>query len=68
MKIAVTADITKDQDVFQKAIPAVMQPMIEQYRKYPSNYYIFGMGNKPGPKMLGVNNLYNRQMQQLSSI
>lgn len=51
-KLCVGADIAKDDDEMMKAIPMPMRPLMDQYRNYPGDYYIFSKGGKPGPELL----------------
>lgn len=59
------SDITKDDDEVRKMIPLPMRPMIEKYREYPRNWFIFSHNGQPGERMLSVNNLATRHRKIL---
>lgn len=58
--VSVGHDITKDDDVLLKAIPDAFKAIIEQFRTYPPNWYIFSYGGAPGPKILSRDQLSKR--------
>jgi integrase len=60
MKVEVGVDITKDDDVLQKAIPVAMRPLIKKYKGLPADWFIFSRNGQPGEHMLSINNLNKR--------
>jgi integrase len=62
------SDITKDHDELRKIIPVPMRPLIEKFRGYPRNWYIFSHNGLPGEKMLSTNNLATRHRKILDAL
>lgn len=59
-KIAVTADLLKDNDVYFKNIPEQLRYKISLLQNLDPEMYIFSKGLQPGKKMLGYNTIRHK--------
>ncbi|MBS4041339.1 MAG: site-specific integrase [Flavobacteriales bacterium] len=68
MRVEAGVRITKDDDVLRKAIPVPMQDIINKFRGYPSEWFIFSKHGQPGSQMLSMNNLTKRHRKILDQL
>ncbi|MCX6208358.1 MAG: site-specific integrase [Bacteroidetes bacterium] len=67
-KVVLSGTIAKDDDTIYKKIPLPFRDKINTLRNCNMDHFIFSHNNKPGAKMLSVNNLSNQHKIMLKKL
>jgi integrase len=67
--ILIIAEHSKNRKAGSITIPGQLEELIQEYnlRSYPSHYYVFGYGGKPGLKPTGENYFYKQNKAALKA-